>query len=126
MKKFLLIVSLVGLYSVGPVEADVDNPELCIKTWQEGKKFYFKNSCDHYVYVMWCDEYRKNSKKTCGWKGKYYNYAFSMAPGKQLDKYDHPNLKYGVCAGMRGMQQEWKDYPNGEYSCGKVRRLYGS
>lgn len=108
-----------------PVLADVNYPEKCLKSWMEGSRTYVQNQCDHYVYVIYCEKQGRKERKACSVGNNYYRLASSIRPGEKFDFWGAKNVRYGACGGMRGMSQEWKDWPDGRYSCGKVKRPHG-
>lgn len=127
-KKISLFIVLMATMSI----SYADNSAMaCLKTWWVGEKLYFKNICEHNIYVIYCTTGKKTSGKYCGdykgsegKKGSYYTHSFNLKVGKEQYKWRPEGIEYGACKGMTGFGRSFTDFPDGRYSCEEPKRLY--
>lgn len=85
------------------------------------------NTCNQQIFVIWCGD-QKWSNKRCGDgpNGAFYTHLDNLFPGKSLSIVlnDNGTYQYGACTGgiSFGNAGEYKDFPNGGYSCFKTGR----
>jgi len=71
----------------------------CIDTHQQEKKFFFKNTCDVTVTVLYCSTDKGIKNKFCGYDELFYTHMKTYAPYQESDVWDRGNIKYTACYG---------------------------
>jgi len=92
----LLLISLTINTTHANATADASG---CIDTRQQEKKFYFKNTCNVTVTVLYCSTDKGIKNKLCGYDELFYTHMKTYNPYQESDVWDRGNIKYTACYG---------------------------
>lgn len=104
----------------------------CVKTSRDKNNMYFSNTCNHNIFISYCDESKPITGKRCGdYKGSnatsngtYYTHSRNLEAGKKFSKYKPGSIRFAACKGMTGFGKGIVDRSDGSYTCPEPKRLY--